>query len=88
LHLEHCSSGGASALPHALLPHASAPAAGTGARAAAAFLDITGQGGGCVVSNSLVVTTAAKHHEPAVEDLNLAVVGRLHGRRSRTRELP
>ena len=27
MHLEHCSSGGASAWPHALLPHTSAPAA-------------------------------------------------------------
>ena len=35
MHLEHCSSGGARALPHAALPHASAAAP-------AAFLDIAG----------------------------------------------
>ena len=42
MHLEHCSRGGASALPHTALPHmsAAAPAAGV---AAAAFLDIAAQ---------------------------------------------
>ena len=43
MHLEHCSSGGASALPHAALPHASAAPPAAGVAAAAAFLDIASQ---------------------------------------------
>ena len=45
MHLEHCSSGGASVLPHSALPHASAAAPAAGVAAEAAFLDISAQGG-------------------------------------------
>ena len=41
-HLEHCSSGGASALPHARLSHVAPPAAAVAAAAAA--LNIASQG--------------------------------------------
>jgi len=41
LHLEHCSSGGASALRHSALPHASLALPAAGVAAAAAFLDIS-----------------------------------------------